>query len=1121
MIRRSTRIALEALVGLVLAVVLLTAGALWRLSQGPVPVDFLTPHLEAAFSASDSPFTAQIGSAELTWGGWRRTLDLRARDLRLRGPAGQTVAQLPELYITLSLRALAQGVVAPTAVELTGASLTLERDRDGRFGVVAPVPTAGTAAPETVATGETEAGAPPAPAQPGETQAEVAALLPAVIDRLLAPPDPADPLSFLRSVRGRGLTVTLADRRLGTSLQAREATIELFRQADGIAGNASLSLDLGSRPARLEATLDYTRTDRRLQVATAFRDLHLPELGRLAPELAGLRRAALPLDGLVEVALDETGRVDSVGFDLVSGAGVLDLPELYASPLEIGSVAASGRYDAAEGRVAVEDFALQLGGPAEAGPSLRARINLDFGEGYRDLGIGARLDRVETADLARYWPTGMAENGRAWVLENIAGGAAENLELVASARVPTDAPEEAALDRFGGSFDFSGLEVHYLRPMPPARDVAGKARFDADGLTFDVAGGELEGLAVGPGEVRVFGLSGRDHRLDLAFDVAGGLQPTLALLDHPRLRLIERLGVPVAGSGGEVTARVGFAFPLIAELTENEIEISAEAQLAGVRLADAAFGLDVTHGDLALALDSRAMRLSGPLSLEGLPVEVDWTEYFAAHDGLRRELTASTTALDAATRARLDLPLADYLQGPMAAALRLTGAADETARVEVDLQLAETEMEIPQLDWRKPAGAAGTASLVAELWGQRLVALRDLELYAGDLAVTGAATFSPEDGSLIQANLGQVSLGATSLNDIAVKPWASPAGPGWDVQIAGGRLDAARWLDAGEGKPEAETPDGPDAPDAAAAAQRSDPADAAPQTPLRLQVVRLQSLLLGEARALEAVALEGVRGPRGWERLVASAEVPRRWWRHRGAEKPEDAEIAQKLLRLDWGPAETGQGYALQLGADDLGAVLRAFGWVEDMEGGETRITGTSPAPLLAAPIEAQLEVRDYTLVEAPLIGRIIAGASLGGLGGMLAEDNGITFERGTGALVLENGVLSTDLVRAYGPALGITARGALDIEADAIDLQGTLVPAYAINQVLGAIPILGPLLTGGEGEGVLGVTYGVSGTLDSPEVSVNPLSALAPGFLRGLFSGKIEGAEAALEALPAPGGDR
>jgi hypothetical protein len=57
---------------------------------------------------------------------------------------------------------------------------------------------------------------------------------------------------------------------------------------------------------------------------------------------------------------------------------------------------------------------------------------------------------------------------------------------------------------------------------------------------------------------------------------------------------------------------------------------------------------------------------------------------------------------------------------------------------------------------------------------------------------------------------------------------------------------------------------------------------------------------------------------------------------------------------------------------------------------------------------------------------------------------------------------------------------------------------------VLGAIPLLGDVLTSREGEGILGTTYSVSGDADEPEISVNPLSMLTPGILRRIFEGRI-----------------
>ncbi|MBV8398709.1 MAG: hypothetical protein JOZ17_08205, partial [Acetobacteraceae bacterium] len=67
-------------------------------------------------------------------------------------------------------------------------------------------------------------------------------------------------------------------------------------------------------------------------------------------------------------------------------------------------------------------------------------------------------------------------------------------------------------------------------------------------------------------------------------------------------------------------------------------------------------------------------------------------------------------------------------------------------------------------------------------------------------------------------------------------------------------------------------------------------------------------------------------------------------------------------------------------------------------------------------------------------------------------------------------------------------------------DLEGTIVPAYFFNSLLGRVPLVGKLFSPEQGGGVFAARYTVRGPLADPQVSVNPLSALTPGFLRGLF---------------------
>ena len=86
-------------------------------------------------------------------------------------------------------------------------------------------------------------------------------------------------------------------------------------------------------------------------------------------------------------------------------------------------------------------------------------------------------------------------------------------------------------------------------------------------------------------------------------------------------------------------------------------------------------------------------------------------------------------------------------------------------------------------------------------------------------------------------------------------------------------------------------------------------------------------------------------------------------------------------------------------------------------------------------------------------------------------------------------------------PAMGFTMTGFLDTAKERADINGTFVPLYGLNNVVSQLPILGQLLGGGRNEGLFALNFRVAGRLSKPDVSVNPLSALAPGILRKLFS--------------------
>jgi hypothetical protein len=86
------------------------------------------------------------------------------------------------------------------------------------------------------------------------------------------------------------------------------------------------------------------------------------------------------------------------------------------------------------------------------------------------------------------------------------------------------------------------------------------------------------------------------------------------------------------------------------------------------------------------------------------------------------------------------------------------------------------------------------------------------------------------------------------------------------------------------------------------------------------------------------------------------------------------------------------------------------------------------------------------------------------------------------------------------GPVIGATMEGLIDYARDEVNVRGTLVPLYGLNNMFGQIPIVGLFLGGGSNEGLLGITYEVSGPPSNPRAAVNPISAIAPGLLRKFF---------------------
>jgi len=144
------------------------------------------------------------------------------------------------------------------------------------------------------------------------------------------------------------------------------------------------------------------------------------------------------------------------------------------------------------------------------------------------------------------------------------------------------------------------------------------------------------------------------------------------------------------------------------------------------------------------------------------------------------------------------------------------------------------------------------------------------------------------------------------------------------------------------------------------------------------------------------------------------------------------------------------------------------------------------------APQEGILDVRGFIVRGEAALERVAAGQQQPGgpSPGVEFSHLRVDFTRSLGRFTIRDGLLK-------GPAIGGTIEGYIDYHRDEVRMRGTFVPLYGLNNMFGQIPIVGLFLGGGNKEGLVGINYEAVGPPGAPRITVNPVSAIAPGLLR------------------------
>lgn len=1101
------------LAGVVIAVAAAGVALLyWRLQSGPVSLSLFEPSAEYAIRRSlPDGHGVDIKSASLAKAASPGRYDLSFEKIVITDRQGAAIADLSAVELEFFARDLVHGVFGPRRIAVNEAAFTIERSLD-RPVEIGSAPTGKDGDP-------------------------------------LRLPSGADYFrKSLRSAIVRNARIRFHDAASDRSWLANDASATIERSDSGYRAQVEGKFDIDGAEASLRLHADYSDESGLIDAAVDVVDAPVGDLletfyGRQAAIISGpvtgrmsltlspagaivasridgyvgageLRVGAAPLGvdfidltaafdpasssfqietlafaangsrgsikGAVGVELQPGSASPEVRFDLTGENLLFDTKGFLAEPLAVDSARLTGAYDAATRRFSADRLAMQLLGAEVSGGLEFAPALEHSGEAPASPAIKGRIEVSGALDpqrILRGWPTNLGASAREFVAERLPKGRAENIvfdiDLPAGSVLPGGPAPDGA---WSLTFDVGDAAAIYSPGMTPLTNASGSARLTGNRFVMKRVKGRVGAVAISDGEVDFTALSPKGKPVYYRFTADGDARDILGILNEEPLALLKGTDLAPSRFIGGAKVRAEISRPNLAEAPRESYGFSGRAEFGDLTLTEFFGGAELAKASGTVDFDSRSMTVKTEAVLGDSPVEIEWINYFYSGEGQSR--FHITGEVDSSTGDVFGIPTRQLLRGPVSFAADAIGDLGGIDTLAVNANFTDAAMLFDAFGWRKPQGVPAIGALDLA-FDRGSVDVRGAELTGEALSIKGGGRFGP-NGVVERLNIERFFLEGAA--DFTASASQTESGL-LDIALTGSLLNSAQLIQS--------------AVESGARGPRAGASDWGAGVMLRGRVDELRAR---GGSVYRDATLDFRRGREGMEALEFSARTA----------EGKPLSIVLKETGSDAGPRQV-----IEARTDDIGSLLSGIFAVSSVRGGEgymELLAGRDGDK--AGGVTGKLEARNMRVVGAPLLARIFAAGSLDGLAGLL-NGEGIALNEAYARFGLTGGVLAIDEARATGPSVGITGAGSVATgEGGLVALSGAIAPAYQVNSLLGKAPLIGDILVNREGEGVVALSYNVAGPSAAPTVTVNPLSALTPGFLRRMFEGREP---LAPETAPAP----
>jgi len=1123
--RRAAKVCLILLEVTAALVAVIAASAVflyWRVGRGPVQMGFLRSSAEFALERRlPAGFESEIGGMALARDAARGAYRVRLADVSIRDAAERQAARAETVDFTFAARDILSGRVGPRTVSANGAAFQVIRNAERALEV---------------------------PAAPRRRKRRAFPVLAPLIDGGLLKSafqrgEIADAqVTFLDVASGRSWTsnnaviaITRSDSGIDAMMRAdmriegKAASIDgkaIYAEQSGVidasmsgrnfpigdiltmfygedaaivdapaSGQAEIRLTAGGAVersrflARIEsgslnigerrAPIEFIEWDVQFDPqANAF------ALDRLAFDIAGNSGA---LEGAVTVTFgDDVRDPKTVGFNLAARALTVHLPGLFAGALPVDELTLAGDYDIEQDRFALNAFGARLLDTAVSGA-----VAVDFEPAAgaapkRSPGVTAEIaidGALDPERLLQLWPLTAGSGARDWIADRLAAATIENVEgavdlpagaVGADGRIPDEALTIA--------FDARDARAFYVKGMTPLTEASGSGTLRGNSFFMTVDRGRVGDVAISNGEVEFPTFIPKWQPAYFRFTADGKSEAMLGVLDQAPLRLLSKINLSPSQFVGDGSARVEITRPNKREVASDQYGYSGTARFENMRVTGLAGDAEFTNGVGSVALEPRSVTISATAELAEAPIDIVWRQNFFEQDGPSSIKLAGK--VDSSTGDLFGVASRQFVRGPVGIEATAFGEIGAFEHIDLAADFSEAALSVEALDWSKAPGAAAFGEMQLVLSPEGVVA-RKIDLGGDGVSVSGNLAFR-SDSSLKGGQIERLYLeNAIDLSLTARRNEADVL----DVTAVGNFLKAGPIVER--------VLEGAGGPGAAQGARSNWGTGVS-------VAARIARMTMRNDVAFTDATLDFWRDADRLHTLDFSAS---------------DANGAPLRIAMTPTGEDVGPSQIIEARSDAIGDVLSGVLGVTSISGGEGLMEIALGAPERKG-LAGHIEARNLKVTKAPLLARIFSAGSLDGLNNLL-NGKGIDLTYAYGEFAFAEGVLSVDDFRATGPSVGMTAEGAFTFgDGGKISLGGAVAPVYQLNSALGAAPIIGDILVGKKGEGIVALSYSVSGESDAPSVFVNPLSALTPGIFRGIMQPQRRtpsSVEAPAETAPEP----